>query len=174
MHNLIGLIVYAETRNEALATAKETLERLCGEDGQPFDYGSTMDDLYARWQIKPVVMRADGKRGKVFLNRMMKATERNFRDALSKLREHLERPDDELWTDRYGEQSKDCVDMRHRAWQVGQYTGSQVHLYTWERAGIRCPDDLKSVLDKYSSNYNGKSNPYANLNVYVVPADVHY
>ena len=55
MHKLIGIIVYSESRTDALDEAKETLDNLCGDNGQPFDYGSTMDDSHARWQGHPWV-----------------------------------------------------------------------------------------------------------------------
>jgi hypothetical protein len=175
MHSLIGLIVYASCRNEALKEAKERLDRLCGEDGQPFHYGSTMDHQYARWQTRPVVMRCDGKRGKVFLKRMMKATKRSFMYNLDLLRKQLEEfTDDELYNQRYGNEI-DRVGLRHRAWATGSYKGGEIHLYDDETEGIHEQGHLDDVLDKWSCmDKPSRPNPYTDLNVYVVPCDVHY
>lgn len=177
MHSLVGIIVYAPSRGEALDKAKDLLELMCGEPGQPFDYFSTMDYEGARWRkLYPVVMKVEGTRGQRFIRRMMRATERKFRANLKFVRGHVERhTDDELWDQRYGD-DVDPLCLKFRARELGEYRGGSIHLYDDDREGISHPTHCENALSKWRCLYEdaGEPNPYADLTVWVVPADVHY
>jgi len=175
MHSLIGLIVYATSRTEALRLANERLEFMCGEDGQPFDWGFTMDKPGARWGIKPVVMTAHGQRGQRFLRRLMGYTEKAFRYSLGLLRKQVEKyNDDELYEQRHGNDI-DLAGFRYRARATGVYCGGEVHLYDNDCEGIHGQAHLDDALDRWE-RLGGmrKVDEYAGLTVYVVPADVSY
>ena len=176
MHMVISAIVYAPDEESAFDKAREVFERLCGENGQPFDYFSTFESAGSpmsgrgRWGSVVPIARADSKEGKRLIEEGMDATKIDFMRNLSEVRKALEgRSDEELFR-------KNDDMWRYYAHGLGEYTGSNIWLYDNDGSGIRTPNNLESVLSKYRSIYEdeGKENPHRDELVWVVPADVHF
>jgi hypothetical protein len=62
----------------------------------------------------------------------------------------------------------------YRCRQAGSVEGSAVWLYDHDGNGIRDSRHLSEVLNKWPSCHKDKPNLYADMEVWVVPADVHY
>ena len=88
MHFLIGVITYGKHKEEAFDKAKSILDGLCGED-KPFDYYSTSDDDFSRWQGQKI-MRVKSKKGKELVNKIMQYTKENFLESLKMVKRELE------------------------------------------------------------------------------------
>jgi len=166
MHYLIGVIVYGKKKEEAFNKAKSILENLCG-DYKAFDYYSTADDSFSRWK-GPKVLRVDCKKGKELMTRLMGYTEKNFMEALELVKKALGNyTDEELF------EEKDKEMFRHRCHCIGQYEGYEIHLYDNDGSGIRTKSHLENVLSKWKCLGGEYPKKYVDMNIYIVPADVH-
>ncbi len=147
----IGIIVYEEDVERATQKATDILTELCDH---------CHDAL--------LCMKADSKKGQEFIKDRMATQERSFKNNLTSLRKHLENyTNDELWNQRYADAAVDCIEMHHRAWQVGQYAGSSIYLYDDDGEGIQEPTHPKNVLEKWPCL---NVSEYDDLTVYVVSA----
>jgi len=195
MHALIGAIVYARSKKEALVKAKSVFRQLCGE-GKAFDYFVTFDEDSPlagrnRWGNYSVVAKADSQEGQDLINKLMGATRQGFMENMERIRKALEvLSDEELFTEELSDQTKVLMALGGRAWRfeyspsmvkadmrsAGSHRGPGIHLYDQSGEGIRTPRHLSNVLTKWDELYKGRQeeNPYAKLEVYVVPADVHF
>jgi len=166
MHYLIGVIVYGKNKEEAFDEAKELLDNLCG-DYKAFDYYSTADDSFSRWKGQKVI-RVNCKKGKELVTSLMKYTEETFFETLEKVKKALDSyTSEELF------EEKDKEMFRYRCSCLGQYEGHEIHLYDTDGAGIRNNKHLKNVLSKWKCLGGKYPKKYADMNIYIVPADVH-
>jgi len=189
MHMVIGAVVYAHNEEEALNKARNTFERLCGE-GQAFDYYVLFDEDLPmsgknRWGNLPTVVRADSPEGKRLIDSRMRATKSEFMQDMAEIRKGLlNLTDEELFNEELGpnaiairalDQSEhigfsyDPSMIKFSMRQVGAYVGPSVYLYDNDGGGIRTPRHLNNVLNKWDN-----ANEYKDLDVFVVPADVHH
>jgi len=189
MHMVIRAIVYAHNEEEALNKARGIFEKLCGDEGQPFDYYTLFDEDSPiagknRWGNLPVVARADSPEGKKLIDYAMRVTKKEFMDNMAEIREGLlNLTDEELFNEELGpnaiairalDQSEhigfsyDPSMIKFSMRQVGAYVGPSVYLYDNDGEGIRTPKHLNNVLNKWGAD------EYKDLDVFVVPADVHH
>ncbi len=172
MHMIIGAIVYAEDEEVALEKGKTIFKNLV--EKEYFDYYTTMDEEFIN--NFPPVMRADSKDGKRFIRDNWRATKREFMKAYEKCKwilDHL--TPEQIMEDKIPESLREEASkvsvlglVRYWFYELGAYKGPRIWLYDDNEEGIREKWHLKEVLRKW--NRPG----YGNLNVYVVPADVHY
>jgi hypothetical protein len=178
MHIVIRVLTAATTPEEALDNAKNTLETLVG-DGGPFDYFTTFDEEgtiasgKGRYGAIPAVLEADSTAGKAMIREAMRYTRKQFKDSMSRIRKASRYTDDELMNEAPNPKRKkvakeDLSIIRHYFYRVGQYTGSEIMLYSGDGSGIRNQTDLANALDNYGSPLNDGER------FYVVPADVHF
>lgn len=164
MHMVIRAIVYAKSEEEALDNARSTFESLVNDN--TFDYYQMFDDEgtpvsgKGRWGEIPAVALASSEEGKKLIEDAIKYTEDEFDYAFKGIKESIDKPRAELMAD-FGS-------FRSWCYIIGQYNGSSVWLYDNDGCGIRCVETLGRVLNKWDSD------EYKDLNVYVVPADVHH
>lgn len=174
MHRLISIIVYAKDEEEALGIGKSTLESLC-DDYQYFDNGSTFDEDYgaAYWGVLPIAIRADSEQGRAHLETNMQYTKEEFMKSLKNIRLILSRNEDEAIWDGYGEAEDN---LRWECHRLDPRSGYGIYVYNYDGEPIETEQDLANHLSKWKHVYQdeGKENPYADLDVWVVPADVQY
>lgn len=170
MHMTIGAIVYAEDEEVALEKGKMIFDRLV-ERGC-FDYYTTADEESIG---ELPVYRADSPQGKDFIRNRWNATQKNFMEAYKKCKWILENmTPEQIIEDRMPEsllkEAEDVGVIGIRVWfnEIGAYQGPSVYLYDDDGEGIRSEWHLKGALEKWCSP------KYEKLNIYVVPADVHY
>jgi len=144
MHVLLGIIVEADNRAEALEKAKSVLENLDCFDWYNLFKGSDRKYAVERWGPLPLAMKLESREGKEFLNRLANATKEELLENLQNIRRLLEMYDNEdIWygdnfdvlpEDRkifrilkFGKKDinfSDSVDfLRHCCYRVGQYAG---------------------------------------------------
>lgn len=172
-HQIIRIIVYANTKKEALENAIKILEGLI-KDGSLFDYYTLFNDNTAkasgkaRWGNLPSAVRLMTKEGIGLVNEGMNATIRDFKKEINLIRKKLneEKDDDILIGDGF---------FRFSCLEIGEYKGSCIWVYDNEGEGIRDIEHLKEVLTKWKEYHKGenKENPYKNFDIWVIPADVH-
>jgi len=185
---VIRALVYAHDEDEALDKAKAIFDDLYA-DGHLFDYYRTFDmdgrgiAGRDRWGELPVVVRADSPEGQRLIQEGMEFTRRELFENLDRVRRGLAvLTNDDIWNDvdKREEDRADfelCADMlRHFMYEVGQYVGYTIWLYDNDGTGIRTPGQLQDVLTKYRCLYEdvGRPNPYADMDIFIVPADVHH
>lgn len=189
MHMVIGAIVYAHNEEEALVKARNTFEKLCGE-GQAFDYYVLFDEELpmagkSRWGNLPVVARADSPEGKKLIDSRMQATKNEFMQDMAQIREGLlNLTDEELFNEELGPNaiamrafetvprpgfSFDPSMIKYFVRLAGEYVGPSVYLYDNDGEGIRTPRYLNNVLNKWDD-----ADEYKDLDIFIVPADVHH
>jgi len=194
MHRIIRALVYSENKEEALDKAKVIFERLCGE-GKAFDYYRMFNEERSsvsgkgRWGNRTPVVLASSKEGKKLIDEVMKYTKDSFMENIKKVREGLiNYTDEELFEEviltdktkviqRLNGKTELNLDMiRDYCYCVGQYNGNNIFLYDNDGEGIRNNERLNNVLSKWETLYEdkGEPNPYKDLKIFVVPADVHY
>lgn len=184
MHMMIAVIVYAPSEQEGLARGREVLDGLCGEGGKPFDYYCTFDEDTptagkARWGDHKPVMWALGPEGLHFIGQRMEATKAELMENLGKIRDGLAQLTDE---DIYNNVNKGeeihlkAHFLRYLLSKAGAGDGPGIFLYDNDGAGIENPGHLENALGKWESLYKDKEggNPHKDMEVWVVPADVHY
>jgi len=198
MHKVIRVMVYAEDPEDAMAKAKEILDQLT-ENQQPYDYYCTFDDENtivsgkARWGELPVAAKYDSDEGKKLVDEGWKFTEEAFMNSIEKVRLGLNKfTYEELMDERSRELDEDLrpvydelvVMFRYTCDSIG-YSHYDVWLYDQDGEHIRTPHHLKNVLTKWAclkkkddeDDKPGLPQPdpdYDGLDIWVVPADVHY
>ena len=178
MHMMIRALVYADKKEDAVQQAHSVFEMLT--DGQyPFDYYQLFDDsddwgsAKNRWDESPIAVKHSTKKGKELVSEGWKATLDNMRECFDKSKEYLNKCKDvnAFLKNRSG------ADMsRYYLRQLGAYNGSAIWLYDNDGSGISDKGHLKDALNKWECLYKDKEtkNPYDDLDVWVVPADVHF
>ena len=175
---VIRTIVYARTKEDVLQEAENDFNRLTGENA-PFDYytmfnqdgmGMSGSD---RWGKLSPAAKVGSKNGKILVDEGLQFTKEGLLEDLKVVRETLNKATDEeiLESKRWKEYGM----VKYRFNCLGQYTGSSIYLYH-EGEGVTCKDHLKDILSKWKCLYEDKGldNPYKDLGVWVVPADVHF
>ena len=179
MHMVIYAIVYAENEYQAMRQARKVFRSLCGEK-RPFDYYTTFDEDGSqtsgkgRWGDLTPVARASSEEGKRYIEQAMKSTRDEFQRNLDEVKQSIASYSDEQLFER-----EDMVDgvgglFRWRCSRLGADEGPVVWLYDHEAEGVKDSRILKAILEKWSEFHQGEKNPYEDLEVWVVPADVHY
>ena len=175
MHMLIRIIVGAEDEKQAFTKAENALNELVKGE-KFFDYYGTFDserirDSYVDWKSHlPPVMLASSPEGKHFIERGWKITVEGFMEALEHVKlavqylsphEIMERiyPKD-LPTDI--KKKINVLSIRTYFQELSNRPGYPKYLYH-EHEPILSNEDLEFALE-----------PDEGLNVYVIPADVHY
>lgn len=184
MHLMIRAMVYAKNEKQAVGKATGIFEQLT--DGQkPFDYYSLYDggtpseteELDLRKETPTAVPYAHPN-GKQLVDTAFEYTKQQFAENVAKLKALLsEYSADELMEDRdlTLARHKYPVDFRHTCNKLGQYVGNEVRLYDQDGEGIRDQRHLTNVIEKWKClDKRGEKNPYEGLDLWVVPADVHY
>jgi len=158
MHMIIQVIVYGKDKNEAETSANSVFNFLCGENFHPFDYFTIIpDETVPAFSVKGMKLIAN----------TWKQQCKEFKNNLKKIRKKIFLPRKRLMNDRLWRQTCECI---------SPYQSSYNWLYDGDGEAISTREHLKDVLEKWKCIYesNGKENPYRNLNIYVVSADVHY
>jgi hypothetical protein len=114
----------------------------------------------------------------------MESTRSALYDNLARLRDGLSRlSDEDIWMMAPNPPGLTepplylGVDMLcHFMREAGQYKGHGIFVYNNDGEGIRDPKHLHRALTKWTCLYEdrGKPNPYAGMDVWVVPSDVHF
>ncbi len=187
-HQVIRIICYAISPEEARAKAEEILNNnLVGED-KPFDYGTFFDEERSvsgksRWgNITPVCL-ADSKEGKKLIDDGMKSTKNCFMDTIRSVRKMIDfYSDEELFEEEVKDTKKKIILslndkendglrfislFRYYCYCVGQYVGTEIFLYDQDGEGIRDTKHLKNALDKWGAE------KYKGLKIWVIPIDVY-
>ena len=173
MYMIIRVIVDAKNEEEALKKGKDSLERFTGE-GKHFDYYMTFDregnEWKGNWCHLPPVVLASSPEGKHFIDVGWKYTVEGYMEALEyvKLAVQYLSPE-EIMERRYPKDlpkdTKEKINVRSiRVYfdELGNQPGNPKFLYH-EFEPIFCEEDLEFALT-----------PKEGLNVYVIPAYVHY
>lgn len=193
MHMVIRAIVYAKTEKEALEKAKEVFDKLV--EWKIFDYYVTFDGAgtavsgRGRWGDLPAVADVTSKNGKQLIEDGMKFIKEDFMDNIKEIRKALK-----IFSDRElfeGKNMKDKTEIKvAEALDGDEYlyllnlfrmycdgiAKEDSYLFNDEGGSIDTPEHLKNALNKYKGIYedDGKENPYKNMKIWVVPADVHH
>lgn len=183
MHMVIRVIVGAADDEEALEQAKETLGTLV-ERGD-FDYYTTFDmDGHGmagkdRWGELPVVASIESEEGKKLFEDGFKYTEKNFKEAITKVRKLLQRyTDDEIF-------EESCVHEEVASKLSGETEGElgDLHMahYFLASAGMRYPWDTylwseegEQIEKRHTLKYIIEWHEKEKKKTFVVPADVHH
>lgn len=174
MYMLIRIIVPAKDERQAFTKAENVLNRLV--DGEKFfDYYSTFDneqtrDSFVDWSHLPPVMLANSPEGKNFIERGWEITVEGFMEALEHVKLAVQYLSPEEITERtYPEDLPADIKKKINVLCIRVYfeelsdrPGYPKYLYH-EHEPIMSKDDLEFALK-----------PEEGLNVYVIPADVHY
>lgn len=196
MHEVIRIICYADSSEEARSKAEEILMKNLVGDGMPFDYGTFFDEDNGigfgktRWGNLPPVVLADSKEGKKLIDDGMKYTKEEFLRHLKEIREMINfYSDEELFEEEVMDTKKkilnslenkkdasNILSFKYPCSCLGEYEGSNIYLYDGDGSGIRNEKQLKNVLEKWKSVYEdeGKENPNKDKKIYILPIDVHY
>lgn len=174
MHQLIHGLVY-ETEAEAAvdAASVDIFEPLV--DSREFDYFVTFDGSEGRsgsggdrWSDLPAAVRADTEKGEELIERGWEATVNEYERSFDRIEEFFEQHDvEEFWSD----QEVHC-EYSLAFNRVGEFAGSGTFLYDEDGQGIRDRGHLERVENEWGDGYG--SVQHEDLELYVVPADVHY
>lgn len=186
-HYILGAIIYAKTKEDALEEANNVFDSLT-RDQSPFDYYTILDPIDPKNAVDfitdgdvssinkyPNICLASSKLGKIVITSLMNATKNNFMRAIAKIRSCINNAtDEELFEEKASkplskEDTSDIFMFRTYCNWAGEYRGSGIHLYDPDGEGIRTPRHLTDALTMY-----GKADTeYKGLKVYVVCADAH-
>ena len=163
MHMMIRALVYADKKESAINKGKDVFEMLT-EGHHPFDYYQLFDDsddwgsAKNRWDEQSKAVRYSTKEGKDLVSGGWK-----YLNKCKDVNDFVK--------------SRSGADMsRYYLNQLGSYSGSAIWLYDNDGSGISDKGHLKDVLNKWECLYKDKEkkSPYDDLDVWVVPADVHF
>lgn len=174
MHMLIRIIVHAKDEKQAFTKAENALNELVKGE-KYFDYYSTFDsertrDSYVDWSHLPTVMLASSPEGKHFIEMGWKHTVEGLMEAFEQVKLAVQYlSPQEIMERRYPKDlPKDTkkkinvLSIRVYFDELGNQPGNPKFLYH-EFEPILSNDDLEFALK-----------PEEGLNVYVIPAYVHY
>ena len=170
MHMLICAIMYACDEEEAL----EKGETIFGElvERGTFDYFGPPQE---RWGDVPAAVNIRHPDAKKLIDDAMEKTWKLFKENIRVVRKLLDAyTDEEIFEERAKEEKIgsggfDPIRIaRYYFYCVGQYKGPSVFLYDNDGEGIVTHEHLKNVLNKWNDE------KYKDLDIWVVPADVHF
>ncbi len=176
MHMIIRAIVYAEDSLEAVEKAESIFERLT--DGEkPFDYyGLFEKGDYAkdRWGHFKSVYNLNEKDGIRLVEEGWEHTVRDMEEYFKKGKAYLNKC--KTVHDILNPKKTDFCMGRWYLGKLGSCEGSSVWLYDNDGSGITTREHLDDTISKWKCLYedHDKKNPYADLDLWVVPADVHF
>tara|TARA_R100000306_G_scaffold11515_1_gene13649 strand:- start:170 stop:658 length:489 start_codon:yes stop_codon:yes gene_type:complete len=162
MHKIIRSIVYADSENKALSSARGVFDRLT-EGQRPFDYYDMFNNGgTSHWGRKyPAVARLDSRTGKRMVVDGWKFTIREMRQHLNRIRKMID-------SCKVSELLNDDPMLQYDFFSIGDYNGASCWLYDDDGQGIKNRDHLNNTLNKWNDD------ELKGLDVYIVPADVHY
>jgi len=175
MHALIYAIVYAHNEEEALEKAKNIFADLV--ERNVFDYFATFDmtpfSPRDRWGNIPAVMNALHPDAMKRISDAMDMTWKEFKENITTVRKLLDTyTDEEIFEEEAKvEKSKEFNPIhiaRHYFDCVARSEGPGVFLYDNDGAGITSRRVLKYVMNKWNDK------EYEDLDIWLVPADVHF
>ena len=159
MHNLIGMITYGIDEEDAMDRAKHNLEMLV-ERGC-YDYYTLMDDDFSRYK-QPEILDCATKQAKTLVFDGMKATIREFRHNLKKIKNLVNTKSTRELQEEVG------IDLfKYNCLCLSNFFGYGTYLYDNDAESINTFRHLRNTLNKWNSD------DYKGLNVYIIPADVH-
>jgi hypothetical protein len=200
MHQVIRLLVYSDTEENALSEAEGLLDNMC-VDGKPFDYYTLFNDDKAvmsgkaRWGDLPAVTQVQcdkfntekcdtcsarfncyTKDTMILINEGMETTRRDFHETFEKVKEMINSQTEEELNEETG---KDGWRFKFLCGELNNnQVGSNCYLYDQDGEAISNKRHLNDVLTKWKCIYEEgkppKTNPYKDLNIFCVPCDVHY
>jgi len=165
MHMIIRNILYANSEKEALSVAENNFQNLC-EGQRPFDYYDMFDDGGSRyWGDRcPKIAISGSVEARKMIVDGWSATLRDMRENLRQIKKLTE---GKKVTEIMRDIRKDWLQYYFKS--VGDYQGDSVWLYDHDAEGIKDRSHLNKALNKWDNDTQ-----YQGLNVYIVPADVHY
>lgn len=173
MHQLIHGLVYADSSEEALETARhDVFEPLVRRS--VYDYVVTFDQDGRgvsgadRWGSLPPAVSVETDRGEELVDRGWEATTDSYQRSFDRVEEFLSTHDPQNFWEEQEIHMEYALDFQ----RIGQFEGPATFLYDQDGVGIRNRGHLESVRNYWTDL--GDSEPYENLELYVVPADVHY
>jgi len=188
---LIGVITYASNEDEAFRKANNVIEELIERDH--FDYAIPFDDEFAisRWGKLPTVCRADSPEGKKLIERLMDATWKDFKSAISEIRSLLENfSDEEIFELEPNELKKISAgltndDKMFRGLHLNQFLfhelsryGCSHSVYLFDNDGFEITNRtyLEKVLSRFSRvlEKTNMNDIYEGLDVFITPFNAHY
>jgi hypothetical protein len=175
MHKPLGVIVYANSRNEAQQIAEQMFNN---NEGLTED--NWHQEIEKRWtDAITVPHKATSKKGKEFIDMLMSYTKEEFQRHLREAQELVNQYSaDELFEGRLqsGEHDNELGLFRYLCYHLSGYNIGENWLISWEGEFIRSQHELDNTLDKYKCIYEDKNqpNPYKNQDIWVVPFDIHY
>ena len=194
MHMLIGVLVFSKTEEKAIKKARDIVDNLTGDD-KPFDYSTfftpeedSPSSGASRYGNRKPAMLVDSLEGRELTEKLLGYTKQELFENLEKVRSGLSvlTPED-VWngTSKTERSSNPASKENHIEYgpgmfryycrEVGQYKGSSIFLYDQDGEGIRDQQHYDNVMDKWELLYKDESeNPYKDLDLYIVPVDVHF
>jgi hypothetical protein len=177
MHMTIGAIVYADSKEQAVARATGVFEELVSEH-TGFDYFSILD----RQGDEPFYpCLAESVDGRTIIGRMMEWATLDFERGVASVKKMINNfTAEELMEERpadtrplHEKQGFDAL-IRHRFYKLGQYRGGNVWLYDFQCEGIRNWRHVHDALSKWGGEASAiKNDPMILGSAWIVPADVH-
>jgi hypothetical protein len=107
-------------------------------------------------------------RGEELVDRGWDATTDSYQRSFDRVEEFLSTHDPQNFWEEQEIHMEYALDFQ----RIGQFEGPATFLYDQDGVGIRNRGHLESVRNYWTDL--GDSEPYENLELYVVPADVHY
>lgn len=178
MHQLIRILVWANGPDDALGVAQGLFEATNARlvyPGVPYDYGRSLIEGNARWResypnsAENGAVSADSEEGQNLIEKGWERTVEVFEESMDRIRFAVENySNEELIEDPVidGPEGRPFF-PRYEMFHAGQYEGPSLYLYTQRGEGIRRESFLEQVLD-------GEYWDSDELDLYVVPFDVHY
>lgn len=167
MHQLIRVLVWTHTADDAKAVAQNLLEdELSVYNGGSFDYGRTLDDDNARWREEFPEAATHGAllstsdEGERLIRQGWNQTKNAYHVNITRA---LEAMDGDLQSDEVFENPM----VRHHLSKAGAYDDTSLFLYDQWGCGVSCTSEYEAVLD-------GTNNRDDDAQLWVVPLDVHY
>jgi hypothetical protein len=149
MHVTIAILVENDDGYQSVKHTAETVcEQLCEET--IFDYYNLEPDTD---EDIGKIYDATSKEGKELIKNLLYYDNREFVDALSKIKEALtSKEDDELFVDEM---------FRHWCYKAGQYAGHCVSVYSDGCEGLRTQKEVDRLIEEMD-------------NPHIILADMHY
>jgi len=179
MHALIYAIVYAHDEEEALEKAKNIFGSLV--ERHVFDYFVTFNVTVLspkdRWGDIPAVMNALHPDAMKRISDAMDITWKEFKNNITVVRKLLDTyTDEEIFEENTKEEKIGKEELaidpiyiaRHYFDCIARSEGPGIYLYDNDGAGITSRRVLKYVMNKWYDR------EYKDLDIWLVPADVHF
>jgi hypothetical protein len=186
---IIRVIVYAHDEQEAMENARQVFEGLC-ENQDPFDYYTTFDEDKPmsgknRWGELPVVVKVCTRHGSEECDTCKERFKCYTTKIIDLVHEGMEATKQEFFKHlvdiKHGFATKSDIELfedgmfKYYMYAAGREKGPSVYLYDQDGDGIADTEHLDNVLNKWQCNYEeGEENPYSDMDMFVIPADVHY